>query len=168
MDKTNKIILVIVVLIVLIIGIYYIGFDNGSSTVGVSTNTSNNDSQNQPINPETNTQTPFSTQSQTTTNTNTSTNTSNTQTNVAPANVTVNITNFSFNPSTLNIKTGTKVTWINNDTVAHTITSDSSNLLHSPLLSPGQSFSFTFNTPGSENYHCSVHPMMTASINIQS
>lgn len=80
------------------------------------------------------------------------------------SNKTIEIKNFSFSPSTLNIKTGTKVTWINNDSVSHTVTSDSGNLLNSPALSPGQSFSFTFSAPGSVNYHCAIHPMMKANI----
>ncbi len=80
--------------------------------------------------------------------------------NPSAANVTINIQNFSFNPSTLTIKTGTKVTWVNNDSVSHTVTSDSGNLLNSPTLAPSQSFSFTFINPGSTNYHCSIHPTM--------
>jgi plastocyanin len=78
----------------------------------------------------------------------------------AALSVTVSIKNFSFNPSTLSIKTGTKVTWVNDDTVPHTVTSDSSTLLASPTLSPGQSFSFTFAQAGSASYHCNIHPTM--------
>lgn len=80
------------------------------------------------------------------------------------ASVTVDIRNFSFNPATLNIKTGTKVTWVNNDSVSHTVTSDSGSLLNSPTLSPGQSFSFTFNNAGTINYHCSIHPMIKGDV----
>ena len=72
----------------------------------------------------------------------------------------VSIKNFVFNPQTLKIKIGTKVTWVNNDSVSHTATSDSDNILNSPVLSPGQSFSFTFNKLGSVNYHCTIHPAM--------
>ncbi len=52
------------------------------------------------------------------------------------ASATVSIQNFSFNPASLSVKTGTKVTWTNNDSVAHTITSDSGGLLASQTLSP--------------------------------
>ncbi len=79
-------------------------------------------------------------------------------------NVTVTIKNFSFNPKVLNIKTGTKVTWINNDSAPHTVTSDSGSLLNSPTLSSGSSFSFTFSSPTTVNYHCAIHPMMKASV----
>lgn len=77
---------------------------------------------------------------------------------------TINIKNFSFNPSTLAVKTGTKVTWVNNDSAPHTITSDSGTLLSSSTLSPGQSFSFTFTNPGTVNYHCNIHPNMKGSV----
>lgn len=86
---------------------------------------------------------------------------------LAPLNITVNIKNFSFNPSALTVKVGTKVTWVNNDSAPHTITSDSDNLLNSPTLSPGQSFSFIFSNTVAENYHCAIHPIMKGSIIVQ-
>jgi plastocyanin len=72
----------------------------------------------------------------------------------------VNIKNFAFEPAALNVKVGTTVTWTNNDSVAHTVTSDSGNLLNSPTLSPGESFSFTFTSAGSVAYHCNIHQTM--------
>ncbi|MDD5318708.1 MAG: cupredoxin domain-containing protein [Candidatus Pacebacteria bacterium] len=95
-----------------------------------------------------------------------STTTQNISTSTKPvaASITISIKNFAFNPSTVNIKTGTKVTWTNNDGAPHTVTSDSENLLESPILSPGQSFSFIFNKNGSTSYHCSIHPMMKGNI----
>lgn len=74
--------------------------------------------------------------------------------------VTVDIKNLEFNPTTLNIKTGTKVTWTNRDNTPHIIKSEFINLLDSKTLSPGQSFSFTFDKPGFINYSCSLHPTM--------
>ena len=81
--------------------------------------------------------------------------------------VTVDIKNQIFNPTTLDIKTGTKVTWINNDSVAHTVTSEMSNLFDSKTLSPGQSFSFTFDKPGFINYSCKLHPTMKGTVIIK-
>jgi plastocyanin len=78
--------------------------------------------------------------------------------------VAVDIKSFSFNPPTLTVKTGTKVTWINKDSVPHTITSDSGTLLNSEAISPGQSFSFTFTNTGSVKYHCKIHPTMKGQI----
>jgi len=88
---------------------------------------------------------------------------SNTPSTPAPANASVSIKNMSFNPSALSVKTGTTVTWTNNDSVAHTVTADGG-LFDSGTLSPGQSFSFTFATAGSISYHCSIHPSMRAAV----
>lgn len=89
------------------------------------------------------------------------------QTPPTPLNFTVSIKNFSFNPSTVTVKTGTKVTWVNNDGVSHTVTPDSDNLFNSSVLSPGQSFSFTFTDPGSVNYHCKIHPTMKGTVIVE-
>lgn len=82
----------------------------------------------------------------------------------APTSVTINIKNFAFNPSTITVKTGTKVTWVNSDSTGHTVTSNSSSILNSGILSPGQSYSFTFTNPGSISYHCTIHSMMKGTI----
>lgn len=89
---------------------------------------------------------------------------SNTSKAPATPSVTISIKNFSFNPSTLTVKAGTKVTWVNNDSVPHTITSDTGSLLNSPTLPSGQSFSFAFNSPGTANYHCNIHPNMKGAV----
>jgi len=76
----------------------------------------------------------------------------------------VSLKNFSFNPPMLTVKIGATVTWTNDDVVAHTITSDADDLLNSQVLSPGQSFSFTFIGPGSVDYHCNIHQAMKGQI----
>jgi len=80
---------------------------------------------------------------------------------------TVSIKNFAFNPSSLIVKTGTKVTWINNDGTSHTVTSDSGNLLDSAVIAPGGTFEFTFGDPGTVNYHCRIHSSMKGQIIVQ-
>ena len=58
------------------------------------------------------------------------------------------------------VKAGTTVTWENRDNTQHTTTSTASPpVWDSGILNPGQSFSFTFNTPGTFSYICNVHPM---------
>jgi len=76
---------------------------------------------------------------------------------------TVTIQNMAFNPSTLNVKVGTTVTWINNDTVTHDVTSDTG-LFTSGNLTNGQSYNYTFNQTGNYSYHCAIHPSMTGTI----
>ena len=77
---------------------------------------------------------------------------------------TINIKNFSFNPSILITKIGEKITWVNNDNISHTITSDLKGSFDSGTLISGQSFSFTLTKTGSTKYHCSIHPTMTGEI----
>ena len=77
---------------------------------------------------------------------------------------TVNISNFAFVPETLTVKKGTTVTWVNQDSVAHQIKSDTFN---SVSLNQGDKYSFTFSTAGTFNYSCAVHPTMTGKIVVQ-
>jgi plastocyanin len=81
----------------------------------------------------------------------------------ASAAVEIGIDNFSFNPATLTISPGTKVTWINHDDVPHTATS-SAKVFASPALDTGGHFSFTFEHPGEYAYFCAVHPHMTGKV----
>ncbi|HZT67129.1 MAG TPA: cupredoxin family copper-binding protein [Acidimicrobiales bacterium] len=73
--------------------------------------------------------------------------------------------NFAFNPSTLSIAVGTKVTVINKDSVDHTWTADGGQF-DSGELAQNQSYSFTFNSPGAFPYHCSMHPSMTGTVQV--
>ena len=84
-----------------------------------------------------------------------------------PASVTININNFVFNPPVQIIKAGTKVIWINNDSAAHTVTSDTGSLLNSSAFSSGNSFSFIFTKAGTVDYHCSIHTAMRARIIVE-
>ena len=76
---------------------------------------------------------------------------------------TVTIQNMAFNPSTLNVKVGTTVTWINKDSVTHDVVSDTG-LFTSGNLTNGMSYNYTFNQTGSFPYHCAIHPSMTGTI----
>ncbi len=76
----------------------------------------------------------------------------------------VTIKNFSFTPDVLTVKQGTKVTWINQDTATHTIQSGS---FHSSDLNQGGTFAFTFDTKGSFDYSCGIHPSMTGKIVVE-
>ncbi|HEV2109612.1 MAG TPA: cupredoxin domain-containing protein [Thermomicrobiales bacterium] len=75
----------------------------------------------------------------------------------------VTIRDFAFNPPTLEIPAGTTVTWINEDQAPHTATGDQGEF-DSGRLDPGQSYSQTFDQPGTYAYHCDFHPEMTGTI----
>jgi plastocyanin len=80
------------------------------------------------------------------------------------------IKNFAFDPSSLTVKSGTVVTWVNQDGAPHTIVSDSGSpaAFSSDSLSTGASYKFTFTLPGTYTYHCSIHPSMKGTIIVQS
>lgn len=76
--------------------------------------------------------------------------------------------NYSYSPSTLTVRVGDTVTWTNHDQAPHDVTTTSAPVaIKSPLLSTGQSFSYTFTTPGTYSYYCSIHPDMRAQVIVQ-
>jgi plastocyanin len=66
----------------------------------------------------------------------------------------------------LTVSVGTTVTWVNNDTSTHTSTSNSA-AFDTGSIAPGGSASFRFQSAGSFPYHCTFHPGMVATINVQ-
>src|SRR5579859_7351888 len=87
--------------------------------------------------------------------------------NAAPQAVAVEMTNFAFSPAAVNVHTGDTVTWTNHDTAPHDVTVTSGPVaVHSPLLSTGQTWSYTFTTPGTYDYICSIHPDMHAVVTV--
>ena len=75
------------------------------------------------------------------------------------------IDNFTFDPPTLTVSAGTQVTWINHDDVPHTATSSvKPRAFNSGTLDTDDQFSYVFNTPGTYEYFCAVHPKMTGRI----
>ncbi len=76
------------------------------------------------------------------------------------------ISGYEFTPSSITIDVGTSVTWVNQDSAPHTIISDNS-VFSSPVLNNGASYSFTFNSAGIYNYHCSIHPTMQGVIIVE-
>ncbi|WP_369394462.1 cupredoxin family copper-binding protein [Streptomyces sp. CG1] len=79
----------------------------------------------------------------------------------------VTIKNFAFSPTTLTVKAGTTVTWTNQDTDAHTVTSaGSGGPLHSPALATHATYSYRFTKPGTYSYLCTIHPFMTAKVEV--
>ncbi len=81
------------------------------------------------------------------------------------ANVTISEMNTGFVPATMTIKRGTTVTWTNRDITNHTVTGPSATLASGNLLPTG-TYTKTFNTVGSFDYNCSIHPGMQGTINV--
>jgi len=74
-------------------------------------------------------------------------------------------TNQCWNPSTISVRVGNTVTWSNDDTAAHTVTSGTSEggpngVFDSSLFMAGTTFEHTFSQSGTYDYFCMVHPWM--------
>ncbi len=101
------------------------------------------------------------------------------------ANPEVDITNLSprqwYQPSQIRINVGDTVTWNNNDTEPHTVTSGlggglnslltnsqgrPDGLFDSGLFSTGNSISIKFNNSGTFNYFCTIHPWMEGIVQV--
>ena len=66
-------------------------------------------------------------------------------------------------PENVTVDVGGEVTWLNNDTAAHTTTSGTpgdgpNGMFDSGLFFPGNSFTFKFEDAGTYPYYCVVHP----------
>ncbi|VVB80033.1 Plastocyanin [uncultured archaeon] len=72
----------------------------------------------------------------------------------------VEISNFAFSPQTVNVHVGDTVSWLNKDSVMHSIIWDSQGPTNSSTFSNGQIYSYTFNVAGTYSYHCGIHTSM--------
>ncbi len=81
--------------------------------------------------------------------------------------------NPSFVPRLIIIGVGDTVTWTNNDTVSHIVTSGDPRIAEpdlkfkSAVLGPGGVFGHTFPDAGSYQYFCAIHPFMTGEVMVQ-
>ena len=82
------------------------------------------------------------------------------------ADVQVKIANFTFDPPTLTVKTGTTVTWVNADDIPHLV-SEKDAKFRSSALDTGDKFSQTFSAVGTIEYFCAIHPHMTGKIVVE-
>lgn len=75
------------------------------------------------------------------------------------ATMSVGVQDFSFNPACIVVPAGSAVTWTNSGMASHTVTSDTGApvTFDSGALGSGGTFTFTFASPGTVNYHCTPH-----------
>jgi plastocyanin len=76
------------------------------------------------------------------------------------------LTTGAYSPSPLRLALGSSVTWINNDNTTHTSTADG-DAWNSGAIAPGRTFTRTFRSTGSFPYHCTIHPGMVGTIEVQ-
>jgi plastocyanin len=79
----------------------------------------------------------------------------------------IEIKDFAFNPQTLTVKSGEKVTWINRDEEPHTVVSVDKQFKKSTAIDTDQEFTIIAGAPGTYTYFCSVHPKMTGTIVVE-
>jgi plastocyanin len=96
----------------------------------------------------------------------------------AGSGVTVHLKLLQFTPSTLTVPPGTKVRFVNDEVITHTVTTGSYVLgdnsfrssekpdgkLNTKLDGKGDSTSYTFAVPGTYTYFCSIHKAMQGQI----
>jgi plastocyanin len=75
------------------------------------------------------------------------------------------VDNFRFAPAAMTVAAGTTVTWTNHDDVPHNIVSTEKTFA-SPVLDTDEQFSHTFETAGTYQYYCSLHPKMVGQITV--
>ena len=85
----------------------------------------------------------------------------------AAGNINIAIQGMAYQPATMTVKAGSTVTWTNNDSAPHTVTSSDGGPLASGTLNRGNSYSITLDQPGTYNYICKFHPRMRATIVVQ-
>jgi plastocyanin len=79
----------------------------------------------------------------------------------------VQIRNFAFLPAHVVVSPGTRVVWTNADEEPHTVVSDKRTWA-SEALETGSYFTQTMSQSGTFTYHCSIHPYMRGSVEVQS
>lgn len=77
----------------------------------------------------------------------------------------VRIVQFAFVATTVDVPTGSRVVWTNEDPTPHTVTSDT-RAFDSHQLDPGKRFSVVLDTPGTFTYHCEIHPTMVGTVRV--
>ena len=82
---------------------------------------------------------------------------------VNASSVEIKIDNFSFTPTSLTVRAGTQITWVNRDDIPHTVVEDDKTF-KSKVLDTDEKFTFTPTKAGTYKYYCSIHPKMTAKV----
>jgi plastocyanin len=66
---------------------------------------------------------------------------------------------YRFVPADISVRTGTTVTWTNNDHFSHSVQFLDGGLPSEPLaMGPGHAVTFKFDRPGLYRYQCHLHP----------
>lgn len=78
--------------------------------------------------------------------------------------VKVKMQNIAFDPTSVTIKVGQTVTWVNDDSVTHNVTAQSGAAFKSKDFGQGGTYSFKATKPGTIKYVCTLHPGMDGTL----
>ena len=73
--------------------------------------------------------------------------------------VTITIRNMFFSPASKTVANGTVITWNNEDSYSHTVTSDDGFSFSSSTIKGGDKYVSTATKAGTFKYHCTIHGM---------
>ncbi len=85
---------------------------------------------------------------------------------MAHGQVKVAIRSYAFHPASLTVAAGTKVTFTNDDSTAHTATARAGGF-DTGSLAANASRTITLSKPGTYSYYCQFHAFMTATITVR-
>src|SRR5688572_28953173 len=85
------------------------------------------------------------------------------QARLEPPHTHIAMIDYAFEPAEQTITTGESITWQNDGQELHNVF-ELGGTWESPALSNGQTYTFTFGTPGTYNYVCSIHSGMLGTI----
>ena len=86
------------------------------------------------------------------------------QSSPAPTQADVTIKGSAFSPDTVTVAVHGTVKWTNQDIAAHTVNFNGD---QSKQLANGDTFTKTFDTPGTYDYTCGIHPFMKGKVIVQ-
>ncbi len=81
-----------------------------------------------------------------------------------PTTTNISIQSMSYSPSTVTVAKGTTVKWTNTDGTDHTVTSNDGSSFNSNNIAPAGIFTYTANTAGTFNYHCTIHGLAMSGV----
>jgi plastocyanin len=77
-------------------------------------------------------------------------------------------TNWCYTPSEITVSSGKTITWLNDDSGLHTVTSGyydkPDGMFDSGHIDSGQTFSYKFEKLGDFHYYCNLHPWMEGKV----
>ena len=71
-----------------------------------------------------------------------------------------------YQPAEVTVKEGSTMTWQNEDSVVHTMTSKQNSQFDSSMITAGQQWQHQFKEKGNYEYYCVIHPWMQAKVNV--